>query len=108
MVLLDASPAWATGGMTCRTAGPRSVEVVVVIGHTALSTVASAQLMENGRRVPVTVAQSWLEPDELRLDLMDRNALRHELRLRVKRSGFTYDGSLWRNGKRRWIRCRES
>lgn len=105
---LSATPAFATGGMICRTAGAHPVEIAVVISHTAVPSVVSARLTDNGRVIPVSVAQSWLEPRELRLDLTDKQALRHELRLRVTASGRTFDGSLWRLGKRRWVRCREA
>jgi hypothetical protein len=102
-----ASPAFATGGLVCRTAGPRPIEVALVISHTAVSSVVSARLTDDGRELPVAVAQSWLEPNELRVDLTDKNALRHEARLRARGKGGTYDGSLWRGGKRHWVRCRE-
>jgi len=103
-----AVPAEATGGLTCRTAGARPVAVSLVIGHTAVPAVVQARLSDNGRNVPISVAQSWLEPAELRLDLVDRNAMRREARLLAKKNGRFYDGSIWRGGKRRWIRCRES
>jgi hypothetical protein len=106
--LLAASPAFATGGLVCRTAGSRPIEVATVVSHTAVSSIVSARLTDNGRQVPVAVAQSWLEPNEIRLDLTDRNAMRPEARLRVKRNGSVYDGSIWRLGQRRWVRCRES
>jgi hypothetical protein len=108
LAFLFASPAEATGGFVCRTAGERQVQVSVVIGHTAVASVVSATLTDNGRAVPVTVAQSWLDPNEFRLDLVDSNAVRHELRVRTRRNGDTYDGSLWRGGERRWVRCREA
>jgi len=108
IALLATAPANATGGLMCSTAGPRPVEVQLVIGHTVVSNIVQARLSDNGRDIAVTVAQAWLEPNELRLDLTDPNAERHELRLRVKRRGETYDGSLWRGGKRRWVRCEES
>lgn len=103
-----AAPAQATGGLVCRTAGPGRIELALVISHTAVASVVSARLTDAGRAVPVAVAQSWLEPAELRLDLTDRNAMRHELRLRARRNGAVYDGSLWRGGQRRWVRCREA
>ena len=103
-----ATPALATGGLVCRTAGSKPVEAQLVISHTAVQHVVQGRLRDNGRDVPVTVAQSWLEPNELRLDLTDPNAERHELRLRARWNGRTYDGSLWRNAKRRWVRCEES
>jgi hypothetical protein len=105
---LIAGPAHATGSLTCRTAGVRPIEVRLVIGHTAVPSVVSADLHDGASNVPVHVAQSWLDPDELRLDLVDPNAVRHELRLRARRRGETFDGSLWRGGVRRWVRCRES
>jgi hypothetical protein len=101
------SPAFAAGGLVCRTAGTQPIETWLVVSHTAVPTIVSARLQDNGRHVPVAVAQAWLEPNELRVDLVNRNATRHELRLRARRSGPGYDGTLWRNGQRRWVRCRE-
>ncbi len=106
--LVAASPASAAGGMLCRTAGAAPVEVRLVVSHTALPVVVSARLIDSGRDVGVMLAQAWLDPKEMRIDLTDRNARRHELRLRATRSGHYYDGSLWRGGQRRWVRCRES
>jgi hypothetical protein len=108
ILLAIAVPAHATGGLTCRTAGARPLEVSLVIGHTAVSSVHSAHLRDNGRSVPVSVAQSWLGPSELRLDLADPNATRREARLLAKKNGGFYDGSIWRGGQRRWVRCREA
>ncbi len=108
LAIFAASPAFASGGLLCRTGGARPVEVRLVVSHTAVSAVVSARLIDGGRDIPVELAQSWLEPNEVRVDLVDRNAQRHELRLRAKRNGPYYDGSLWRSGKRRWVRCRES
>jgi hypothetical protein len=102
-----AAPAQATGGLTCSTAGARPLSLWLVISHTAVPAIVSARLSDDGRDVPVAVAQAWLEPNEVRLDLSDRNAMKHELRLRARANGRAYDGSLWRNGKRRWVRCRE-
>lgn len=104
---LVASPAYATGGLVCRTASGPPMHLSMVIGHTVVSSVVSARLNDNRREVPVAVAQSWLEPNEIRLDLTDKDAVRHELRLRAKRNGRFYDGSIWRSGQRRWVRCRE-
>ena len=108
LLLAVAAPAHATGGLTCSTAGTPSVEAALVISHTTVPSIVSARLTEAGRNIPVRVAQSWLEPGEIRLDLVDPNAVRHELRLRAKWNGRTYDGSIWRNAKRSWVRCRES
>ena len=102
-----AAPAQASGGLLCRTAGARPIDLRLVVSHTAVAAVVSARLIDDGRDVPVALAQSWIEPGELRIDLVDREAQRHELRLRARQNGRFYDGSVWRGGKRRWVRCRE-
>jgi hypothetical protein len=43
----------------------------------------------------------------MRLLLIDPQARQQQLLLKARRNRFTYDGSLWRNGQRRWVRCRE-
>jgi hypothetical protein len=103
-----AAPAHATSGLFCSTAGEKPIVVQLVIGNSAVSSVVQASLTDDGREVPVSVAQAWLERDEIRLDLVDPNAERHELRLVARSKGDNYDGSIWRNGKRRWVRCSES
>lgn len=107
--LLATSPAQATGGLICGTAGERPVQLFLVISHTAVPAVVSARLTDNRRVVSVATAQSWFDAQEVRLDLVDRNATVHEARLRAtwRSSTRSYDGSLWRNGKRHWVRCRE-
>ena len=107
LALFAATPARATGSLICTTAGPRPIEVHLVISHTVVSAVFQARLFDHQRKIPVTVAQAWIEPNEVRVDLTDPNAERHELRLRAKRRGDHYDGSIWRLGKRRWVRCAE-
>jgi len=102
-----ATPAHASGGLLCRTAGARPIELRLVISHTAVPAVVSARLLDAGREVAVSLAQAWVEPGEIRVDLIDRNAQRHELSLRAKKNGGTFDGSMWRAGRRHWVRCRE-
>ena len=102
-----AAPAYATGGLVCSTVGERPIHVNLVIGHNAVPAVIQARLTDNGRDVPVTLAQSWIERDTIRVDLVDPNVEHHELRLSIKSKGENYDGSLWRGGKRRWVRCFE-
>jgi hypothetical protein len=108
LMFLAAAPAKATGGLICRTAGQRPIEIALVVSHTAVSAVVSARLSQSGSNVPVSLAQAWLDPREIRVDLVDKQALRHELRLRATRRGTNYDGVLWRHGTQRWVRCRES
>ena len=104
---LTAVPAHATGGFVCRTAGPRPIEVSLGFGHVPGSPLILTRLSDNRRQVPVKSAQWWLDNDDLRLVLIDPAATRRELVLRAKRRGYVYDGSLWRGGQRRWVRCRE-
>ena len=104
---LAAAPANATGGLICRTADSRPTEVSVGFGHVPGSPLILTRLLDNGRQIPVRQAQWWLDSAEVRLLLIDPDAQREELRLRARRNGHVYDGSVWRGGKRRWIRCRE-
>lgn len=107
VILLGATPAHATGGFVCRTAGDRPIEVSVGFGHVPGSPLILTRLLDNRRQVPVTSAQWWLDNSKLRLILVNPGVVRQELELRAKRNGFVYDGSLWRGGRRRWVRCRE-
>jgi hypothetical protein len=107
--MLLAAPATATTGLICSTAGSPPVHLALAISHTAVPSVVSVRLTDNRREVPVAPAQSWFDKSEVRVDLVDRNAMRHEARIRAtwRLSSRSYDGSLWRNAKRRWVRCRE-
>lgn len=106
--LFVATPTYATGRLVCRTAGPHPVEVSVGFGHVPGSALILARLKDAGRTVPVTWAQWWLDSSEMRLLLVDPEARKQQVRLKAKRRGHVYDGSLWRGGKRRWVRCREA
>ena len=105
--LMAAMPAQATGGFACRTAGARPVEVAVGFGHVPGSPLILTRLTDNGRNVPVQSAQWWLDNDEMRLVLIDPGARGQQLLLKARRNGYTFDGTIWRNGTRRWVRCRE-
>ncbi len=106
LALLGATPAAATQGITCRTASGPPIELSLVFG--AAPSILQPQLTVGGRRVPVMVGQSWIEDPEIRVDLYDPQLLRQELRLKVRRTGSAFDGSVWRGGQQRWIRCREA
>ena len=106
--LTVATPAQATGGFVCRTGGPRPIQVSVGFGHVPGSPLILTRLIDNGRQLPVKSAQWWFDQDEMRLLLIDPGAKREQLVLKARRNGSVYDGSVWRNGKRRWARCRES
>ena len=105
-----AAPASATGGLTCDTAGGHPLRVSVGFAHTPGAPLLkeTVRLLDNGRAIPVSAPQWWLDNDELRLVLTDPHALRREAIVKARRNGRTYDGNIWRGGKRRWVRCRES
>lgn len=107
IALVGPTPAHATGGLVCRTAGSRSVEVSLGFGHVPGSPLILARLLDNGRQVPVKSAQWWLDNDEVRVVLVDPGAVREHLVMRARRNGSVYDGSLWRDGRRHWVRCRD-
>ena len=108
VALIVAAPAHATGGLVCRTAGARPIEVSLGFGHVPGSPLILVRLLDAGRNVPVSAAQWWLDNQEVRALLIGTGAHKQELLLRAKRTGYVYDGSLWRYGKRRWIRCCEN
>ena len=105
--LILTTPAGATGGFVCRTAGPDPIEASVGFGHVPGAPLIATRLIEEGLVVPVRPAQWWFDQSELRLLLIGEDALREEVLIRASRNGPVYDGSLWRNDKRRWVRCRE-
>ena len=102
-----AAPAAATGGLNCRTAGARPIEVVVGFGHGFGAPLFLSRLSDDGKDVKVSAPQWWLDPSEVRLLLFAPGAHRQELELRATRKGAFYDGLVWRNGRKRWVRCRE-
>jgi hypothetical protein len=104
---LAAAPAHATGGFNCRTAGSRPVQVDIGFGHVPGAPLFSQRLIDNGRQVPVTAPSNHHCGAELRLLLASPDAMRREVILRARKNGPFYDGSIWRNGQRRWVRCRE-
>jgi hypothetical protein len=108
LLLLAAHPAQATGGFLCRTAGSQPIEVSVGFGHVPGSPLILTRLIDDGREVPARSAQWWLDNSEVRLLLIEPDARDEVLTLKARRNGYVYDGSLWRLGKRRWVRCRDN
>ena len=105
--LTFAAPAHATGGFVCKTAGPGPVEVSLGFGHVPGAPLILTRLLDDGRVVAAKPAQWWLDQQEMRLLLIDPAAHRQQLLLKARRRGHFYDGTIWRNGRSRWVRCRE-
>ena len=91
----------------CRTAGGDRIEVALGFGHVPGSPLILTRLRERDREVPVSQAQWWLDDKEMRVLLISPQAQRREVEIRARRNGHFYDGSLWRGGVQRWLRCRD-
>jgi hypothetical protein len=124
LALTAATPALATGGFRCTpTSGRGGPTLVVAHGHGIVSSVIGARLQHGrtvlqtgglvaeGRVQPMIVGQSWIDREEVKIDLLDSNAMRFEgqLRARVQQGarGFTAIGTLARNGRTWRVRCVE-
>jgi hypothetical protein len=111
-LLFLAAPALATGGFDCRATDGSNIGISGslgrVVGNPLLG--ASLQLGERtlstaGDRPEIAVGRSWIDEREIRVDLIDPQALRFEaqLRARMTRSGAT--GTLVREGRTYRVRC---
>ena len=109
IIMLAATPAEATGGFICRTAGAQPIEISIGFGHAPGAALLqdATRLTDNGRAVAVIAPQWWFDGRELRLLLADKAGMRREAVIKARHNGRTYDGSLWRNGRQQWVRCRE-
>lgn len=102
--------AHATGGLACRTAGQQLVEVTLGFGHVPSAGLFLASLRVEDKEVPVRATQWWMRGPELRLALVSTSESEEEAILTAmwNEEAHSYDGSLWRAGKRRWVRCRDA
>jgi hypothetical protein len=57
LAMIVSAPAQATGGLICRTAGARPIELSLGFGHVPGSPLIGVRLLDAGRKVPVTAAQ---------------------------------------------------
>ena len=104
------SPAKATGGLLCRTADAQPLEVSLGFGHVPAAGLFRAELRDGDRKIVVDATQWWMQGNELRL------AMRHKSTFEMaavvianwNEKARAYDGSIWRNGRKRWVRCREA
>ena len=109
--LLAASPAHATGGFLCKTAGDTPVELGIGFGHVPGGPLIGHQLKRDGRTVDTRAAQWWLDDAEMRIVLTDADGMERVAEMRTERqanSGATFDGYVIVDNKRHWIRCYES
>jgi len=102
--------AHAAGGLACSTAGPKPVEISLGFGHVPSAGLFLTRLRDDGTDVPVRATQWWMRVPELRLALVSMSETEEEAILKAtwNEETHSYEGSLLRAGKRRWVRCREA
>ena len=103
-------PAHATGGLSCKTADERPIMVSLGFGHVPSAGLFLVRLVDDEREIEVTTSQWWMRGPELRLALVSADVTGEELILIAQwnDAAHSYDGSVWRSGRKRWIRCREA
>ena len=112
-LLLLSTPALATGGYACTAEGTTPTTIEIVTGHGVAPAIAQVRLSEGekllstaGNQPQIVILQSWMDADELRLDLVDPKVERYEARLRVRNVGpLTAAGTLERAGRTLRVRC---
>jgi hypothetical protein len=106
-ILAAPTSASATGGLECKTAGPHPLRIVVGFGHVTGAPLILVRLEDDGLDIAVTAPQWWFDRSGVRLLLVDKDGLREELLLNAATRRGHWDGSVWRNGRKRWVRCYE-
>jgi hypothetical protein len=112
-LLLVASPAFATGGFDCRATDGSDIMLSGTIGRVITSPLVAAHLRLGGRTLATTdphpeirIGRSWIDERELRVDLVDADAMRFEAQLRARIGGRGRGaGTLVRNGVTHPVRC---
>lgn len=113
-VLLGGAPAFATGSIGCTVADYPGLDIGLVIGRGVARGVVQVTISDGGEEIatgageaPALLAQSWLDEDELKLDLLDANAERYLARLDTRRRSRVYVGTLAYRGRTWRVRCAE-
>ena len=112
-LLFAASPALATGGFDCRTTDGSNIEMSGTIGRVIGAPLIAAQLRLGDEALAttdpeprITIARSWIDTREIRVDLADPQLERFEAQLRARtRSDGTATGTLVRDGASHPVRC---
>ncbi|WP_114954449.1 hypothetical protein [Sphingosinicella terrae] len=112
-LLLVASPALATGGFDCRATDGSGIMLSGTIGRVITSPLVAAHLRLGDRTLATTdadpeirIGRSWIDERELRVDLVDADAMRFEAQLRTRIGGRGRGaGTLVRNGVTHPVRC---
>ena len=107
-LLALSAPASATGGFLCKTARSPEIEIAVGFGHVPGAPIVAKRLRVNGKEVPASIPQWWLNDEEMNLEMTSPDAMESLLVMRTTRKGWNYDGQVIYRGKTHWIRCKES
>ena len=108
---LFSSPANATGGFLCKTAGAEKIELSVGIGHVPGGPLIGHQLKRGERKLDTQAEQWWFNDAEMRILLTDAKTLDRVAIMETRRQKNrweTFDGTITIGGQRHWIRCYES
>ena len=112
-LLFAATPALATGGFDCRATGGSDLLMSGTIGRVIGSPLVAAHLQIDGRTLgtndpepQISIARSWIDQHEIKVDLADLQAQRFaaELRVRLTRRGDGH-GTLVRDGRTYRVYC---
>ena len=107
-LLALSAPASATGGFLCKTARSPEIEIAVGFGHVPGAPIVAKRLRVDGKEVPASIPQWWLNDEEMNLEMTTPDAMESLLVMRTTRKGWNYDGQVTYRGKTHWIRCKES
>lgn len=115
-----ASPASATGGLSCRPVRGAGPTIDVVTGHVLVPAIVGITVREGRKTMTagpintegnysLVVGQAWFDAQEVRIDLVDTRQTRFEGKLRVRfgtgRGGRIALGSFSRHGRTYRVRC---
>ena len=112
-LLFAATPAAASGGFTCRTTDGSDIMMTGTIGRVIGAPLVAAHLRLGTETLSTTdaqprvaIARSWIDTDEIRVDLADPQAERFaaQLRARIGHAGRA-TGTLVRDGVTHPVRC---
>ena len=108
--MLLPAPAHATGGLSCKTAGPERIVIDLGFGHVPSASLFAARLSEKGKEIAVDATQWWMQGEEVRLAMVHKKTGENALLLKAQWSEKTlsYDGALSFAGRSHWVRCREA
>ena len=112
-LLFLSAPALATGGFDCQATDGSDVAMSGAVGRVVGAPLVGATLWLGERGLSTTdpdpqivIARSWIDEQELRVDLADPQLERFEARLRARtRNDGTAVGTLEREGRSHPVQC---